>query len=445
MRPGSHLAFVGVFMAWGFILPSWSDVAPDKIENTYAEHTRGVELARAGQYDEGLAVLLPLLQRFPDDYPLQRDVVLISAWKGDCPGALTRFERLRDYPDLEPYLVVAVTDCLLAANRPREARHLVRRARERYPEDASLRNAFFAADFVVRVDQNVDEERPAVEAALGNDTSDQGLAEWIGRIEGSARIAEATRLYARYRFTRSTESQYRSGDLDRVGVGMRFRYNDQLLFDQEFSADVSASGQGGSTTRVVYDPRDTWRFTTAYASFAEAIPLRARAAGIEASQWSADAAYERRDYRWEGFASVNYFDYSDTNQRTNMYANVGYAYEMRARREQRLFFEWSLSHNSLDEAVYFNPSHDNSLGLLHRTDFVYDSRYRRHVDHLWVSINAYSQEGFGTHGRWAVVYEQDYDFDESRAFAVGAGVARNVYDGKYETEGRLYLTYYQRF
>ena len=445
MRPGSHLAFVAVFMAWGFILPSWADVALDKIENTYAEHTRGVELARAGQHDDGLAVLLPLLQRFPDDYPLQRDVILISAWKGDCPGALTRFERLRDYPNLEPYLVVAMTDCLLATNRPQEARRLARRAHERYPEDESLRDAFLKADFVLRVDQNRDEERPAVEAELYNDTSDQGLAEWIGRIEGSARIAESTRLYARYRFTRSTESQYRDGDQDRVGVGLRYRYDEQLLFDQEFSADISASGQGGSTTRVVFEPRDAWRLTAAYASFAEAIPLRARAAGIDARQWSANAAYERRDYRWEGMAGIDYFDYSDTNQRTGIYASAGYAYEMLTRREQRLFLEWSQSRNSLDDAVYFNPSHDNSLGLVHRTDFVYDSRYRRHVDHLWVGANAYTQDGFGTHGRWALRYEQDYDFDESRVFAVGVGVARNVYDGKYETEAHFYLAYQQRF
>ena len=432
-------------MAWGFSLPGWADVVPDRIETTYAEHTRGVNLARSGRHDEALNVLLPLLQRFPDDYPLQRDVVLISAWKGDCSGALTRFERLRHYPDLEPYLIVAVTDCLLDANRPQEARRLARRARERYPEDESLRDAFLKADFVLRVDQNRDEERAAMEMSLHNDTSDQGLAEWIGRLEGSVLITEATRLYARYRFTRSTESQYRDGDLDRVGAGLRYRYDENFLIDQEFSADVFASGQGGSTTRVVFEPRDAWRFTAAYASFAETIPLRARAAGIDARQWSANAAYERRDYRWEGLAGIDYFDFSDSNQRTGIYASAGYAYEMRARREQRLFLEWSLSRNSFDGAVYFNPSRDNSVGLVHRTDFVFDSSYRRHVDHLWVSANAYTQDGFGTLGRWSLRYEQDYDFDESRALAVGAGVARNVYDGKYETEARFYLIYQQRF
>jgi hypothetical protein len=228
-------------------------------------------------------------------------------------------------------------------------------------------------------------------------------------------------------------------------VGLRYRFDERLHLDQEFSADLGEPGQGGATTRVLFEPRDAWRFLAAYASFSETIPLRARAAGIDARQWTAEAAYERRDYRWESLASMNYFDFSDSNQRTAFYVTAGYAYEMRAHREQRLFLEWSQSRNTFDSAVYFNPARDNSLGLTHRTDFVYDSRYRRHVDHLWLSVNAYSQEGFGTHGRWAVRYEQDYEFDESRALAAGAGVARNVYDGKYETEARFYLNYHQRF
>ncbi|MEK7666788.1 MAG: hypothetical protein AAB406_03860 [Pseudomonadota bacterium] len=434
-----------ILVAGILTVPVWAGEATGGIETTYPEHTRGVQLARAGHYEEGLGVLLPLLARFPEDYPLQRDVILITLWKGDCPGALKRFERVRHRPDLEPYLVVPLNDCLLAANRPNEARRLTRLAHERHPDDESLHNAFLKTDLVLRVDRSLDEQSPALDAELRNDSTDQGLTEWIGRVEGSTRISEATRLYTRYRFTRSTQAQYQAGDLDRVGVGLRYRVDEQLHLDQEFSADLYESRKGGSTTRVVYEPRDAWRFMVAYASFAEIIPLRARAAGIEASQTSAEAAYEHRDYRWEGLASIHYFDFTDTNQRTALYVTVGHAYEMRSHREQRLFFEWSQSRNTLDGAVYFNPSYENSLGFMHRTDFVFDSRYWRHVDHLWLSVNAYNQNGFGTHGRWAVRYEQEYDFDEARALAVGAGIARNAYDGKYETEIRVYLNYHLRF
>jgi len=426
---------------WG-VLPAAADVP--RIESTYKDHTRGVELARAGRHEEGLAVLLPLLARFPDDYPLQRDVILITLWKGDCPGALRRFERVRNRNDLEPYLVVPVGDCLLAANRPKEARRLVRRALDRHSGNEALRLALLKIDLVLRVDENLDEDRPAAAAELTFSESDRGLPEWIGSLEGSARVAERTRLYVRYRFTRAVDEDYRDGNLDRVGAGVRYRFDERLLIDQEISADLFESGQPGSTSRLVYEPRDDWRFQLLYASFAEAVPLQARAAGIDARQWGGEAAYEARDYRWGVLASVNYFDFADSNRRAAFYARAGRAWEMRATREQRWYLEGYHSNNTLNEAVYFNPARDYSVGLLHQTDFLYASCFRRHVDHLWLSVSAYAQQDYPTLGRWALRYEQDYDFDEAQALVLGAGVARNVYDGKYETEWRLYLYYRHR-
>ncbi len=419
--------------------------SPPGIESTYREHTRGVQLARAGQHDAALGVLLPLLAQFPDDYPLQRDVILITTWKGDCPDALRRFARARNRPDLEPYLVVAVSDCLLEGNRPKEARWLTRRTLERNPGDESLRHAFLKADLVLRVEHNQDEERPQLDISLHNDASDQGLAEWIGAIEGSMRVATDTRLYARYRLTRTTESQYRRGDLDRAGIGVRYRVDERLLLDQEFSADLEESGQGGSSTRLLYEPRDAWRAALAYHSWSETLPLRARAAGIEARSGSAEVGYESRDYRREWLASFTALDFSDGNRRASFYTTAGYAWEMQARREQRLYLEWYQSSNSLNDAVYFNPGHDYSLGLTHRTDFVYHTRFRRHVDHLTVSAALYAQEGFDTLPRGVLRYEQEYDFDNDHSLTAGAGVARNVYDGKYETEWRVSLYYARRF
>lgn len=419
--------------------------ATNDIRSTYDEHTRGVQLARAGQYDDGLAVLLPLLARFPDDYPLQRDVIVITLWKGDCDDALKRFQRIRHRPDLEPYLVVPVSDCLLAANRPKEARRLVRRARQKYPDNAPLLNAFLKVELVLRIDENIDEERPAAAVELTMDESDQGQREWILYAEGSARVAENTRLYARSRMTRATETGLRSGDLDRAGVGVRYRLDERWLLDQEFSADLRDPGERGTTTQVLFEPRDDWRFSFLHTSFAEAIPVRARAAGIDARQLNADAEYESRDYRWFGLITVNGYDFSDTNRRVAGYVRAGHAYEMRIRREQRLYAEAYRSSNTLDKAVYYNPARDQYLGLLHQTDFIYDSRFKRHVDHLWLGAGMYTQKGFGSHARWSARYEQDYDFDESRALVAGVGMARNVYDGKYETELQLYIYYHQRF
>jgi predicted Zn-dependent protease len=71
------------------------------IETTYAQHTHAVALARAGQYDAGRAILRRLLRDFPHDYPLNRDFILITAWQGDCPEVIRRFDAMRDRPSAE--------------------------------------------------------------------------------------------------------------------------------------------------------------------------------------------------------------------------------------------------------------------------------------------------------------------------------------------------------
>jgi hypothetical protein len=297
----------------------------------------------------------------------------------------------------------------------------------------------------LRLDENVDEDSPAVAFEFEVQRSERNLPEWLAYLEGSARVARQARLYARYRGARTRDDAYRAGDFDRAGIGVRYRIDERLLFDQELSADVDARGHAGATTRLTHEPGDAWRLALAYASFSESVPLRARAAGIDARQWAAEAAYEARDYRWDGLASVNRYDFSDSNGRTAIYARIGYAYEMRASREQRLYLEAYQSNNSLSGTAYFNPARDDSIGLLHKTDFVYESRFRRHVDHVWAGLSAYTQQGYGTRGRWMLGYEQDYDFDEARALAAGVSVARNVYDGAPETDWRLNVQFRQRY
>ena len=415
------------------------------IASTYAEHTRGVGLARAGEYQQGLDVLSPLLLRFPDDYPLQRDFVLITIWKGDCSDALRRFRRIRHHPGLEPYLVIPVSGCLRAANRPLESQVLLQRALAAHPDDKALQDAWLEANVAQRLDQGLVREGWLLRLSLAMDESDQGLREWIGRAEGAVHVAEPTRLYAQYLFTRSSDRQFSSADQDRVGVGVRHDFGLQWQIDQRFSADVGTSGRTGSSTYLRHRPFDDWLLEAGYDSYAEDIPIRARAAGIEARHWTGAAEYNSTDYRWHGRLAANRYDFSDNNQHTDFYTIAGYAYEMLAQREQRIFVEWYQSHNTLDDAPYFNPRRDRSIGLVQRTDFVFRSRYKRHVDHLYLILNSYTQDGYGAHARWGMRYEQEYDFDDNSALQLGAGYNRNVYDGVGESIIRLDISYQQRF
>jgi tetratricopeptide (TPR) repeat protein len=405
-----------------------------------------VKRARSGDYDAGLSVLNELLQSEPDSYPLQRDIILITIWKGDCPAALDLFERVRGKTELEPYFVVPVSDCLLERNRPKEALTLVRSELERHPADPALRHSLLKATVGLKVDENYDDERHAFIFELASDTSDQGLLEWQSRAELSAHVAPRTRLYTRYLATSSDDSQYSSGNLDRAGLGIRHWFNEQWFIDQEISTDVHHSGQNGAATTLVYEPRDTWKYVAAYTNFAEEdLPLRARANGVEASHWQASAEYNSLDYVWYWHGGVNDYDFTDSNRRKSLFTSVGYAYEMLPHREQRVYLEWYQSTNTLDDTAYFNPGHDRNLGVVHRTDFVFDSRYKRHVDSLYLYISDYTQDDFGSHVKWGVKYEQDYDFDDAQSLFWGVAYGHNVYDGAGEMEWRGDLRYVKRF
>lgn len=504
---------VGAVMASSALAVS---AAEPGIESTYADHTRGVELARAGRYDDGLAVLYPLLARFPGNYPLTRDIVLINAWKGDCEAALKYFEHIRGRPTLDdyliqpvadcavkrgrvgdyntatatlaallphakddypmrrdlavithwkgdcpgalrwfesirgdprnpPYLLAPIADCLARADRHIEAAALIDAGLTRYPDDPTLQHERDKAQVALRLDEGLYDDRSSYELGVSSENSDRDLREWRFHAEASTRLAPPLRGYVRYAYARADRAEFDAGELNRVGAGLRWRINPRLLIDEGISSDIHQANREGLHTRVVYQPADPWTTSAGHDTYAEDISVRARAAGIEAERSYVDIEY--RDLRdvWYGYGSVTHYDFTDTNRRDAFYATLGYAYALLPEREHRIYLEWYRSRNTLTNAVYFNPARDESINLIHTTAFVFDTRFKRHVDTLSVSVGRYDQEGFGANTIYGVSYEQDYDFDDDRNLIVGFGVKRNYFDGQREDDALVSVRYVRRF
>ena len=162
--------------------------------------------------------------------------------------------------------------------------------------------------------------------------------------------------------------------------------------------------------------------------------MRAKSELIEAKRSIVFVNYHSADYRWSWDASGSRYDFSDTNRRNALFTSLGYAYALQPRREQRVFIEYYESDNSLANTIYYNPERDRSLSVVHKTDFIFDSRFRRHVDHFYLSLGQYDERGFPGRGTWGVRYEQSYDFTNRLALLIGAGYGRHVYDGASEYE-----------
>lgn len=405
-----------------------------------AQHQRAIDLSHNDENRAALAILGPLLVKHPDNYAVRRDFVVISAWDGDCDNSLRAYEPIRQHPDQYPekeaYLVTAVAECMAAMRRGDEALALLKEGAKRHPGDQDIQQSRKTL-----LDDIALQRKSELQISAGSLKSDADNRENFFSVRYSQQLANATRGFVRYFTTRAQDPVFETGDLNRLGVGIMHWLNPKWYVEQEFSKEIKHGGDFGSTTTLIHYPRSLWELRAQYASFAEDIPLRAKAIGVDSDRLTLAADYHSRDYIWEWSGAFSTYDFSDDNKRDSVYTALGYGYLMKDKLEQRIIGSLFTSNNSLDNTVYFNPEHDISLTITHRTSLVLDSQFDRHVDHLSVSAGRYNQKGYSAKLTYGIAYEQDYDFSPLHSLHWGAEYASNVYDGNREAELSFIITY----
>lgn len=405
-------------------------------------HDKGVKTAREGNHREGLSILQSILDKNPDNYAVRRDFIIIATWAGDCDLALEHYQIIKDAPKQEAYLLVPVSDCLNARDRSAEAIDLLEKGASQWPDDEELKEKL--AELKAERDYAT---APAVSVTLSSDSSDQGNLEWLLETRYSQQVLKDTRAYVRALAVRADDPEFATGDLNRLGVGAIHHLNFQWTFDVELSTDVKQSGEEGITAAALYQPYYLWQLGLQHATFAEDVPLRAKAVGITSDRTSAFVDFRTDDFRWTWSAGVNQYDFSDNNSRKNFYTAGSYAYHLKPKLEHRLILDLYRSQNSLPatEAVYYNPSRDSTINLTHKTSLVYDSRFERHVDHFLVFVGDYWQQTYGSNVVYGVGVQQEYNFTDYDYFTWGAGVESRIYDGDREQQINGYVSYEHKF
>ncbi len=405
-----------------------------------SEHQRAVEIAHNDDHDTALAILGKLLASHPDNYPVRRDYVIIASWKGDCDDALEKYQPIKDRPNKEDYLIGPVAECLASTRQNDEALALLRQGSKNYPDNKDIKSIYKSLLNDIALDR-----KPELNIRTGTGQSDAGNQDYFFEIKYSRQFAAAARWFARYFTTFADDPEFDTGDLNRVGAGIMYWFNPKWYLEQEFSYDVKDGSHGGSTTTLVFHPTSLWEVTGQYASYTEDVPLRAKAIGIDSDRLGLSAYYHSLDYRWEWFGAVATYDFSDGNNRDSYYTELGYAYEMKSEREQRVILEVSGSRNTLENTVYFNPIRDTTVAIKHRTSFVFDSKYDRHVDHLSVFLGQYDQQGYSAKATYGASYEQQYDFSRIHSLSWWLEVASRIFDGERETVGSFLINYNRKF
>jgi len=405
------------------------------------QHRRAVDFAHKDQHDKSLSMLRKLLKTHPTYYPVLRDYVIISTWNNDCDDALKYYKKIAKYPDQESYLIIPVSECMVEAGQLEEAKKLLQRGYLKYPNDKDLKEA------LNEVQDAIDEYHQGIlNVDLVNDNPDGSNIEWRFQTKYTQSFTKAFALYGRYFYAHSSDEEFPTEDMDRLGIGAVFGLHRRLTLDQEFSTDIKDSDKYGSTTKLNYDPHELWDMNFVYSTYWEDLSLRAVEQGVKAKGWNYNVYFHTGDYRWEWFAAVGDYQYTDGNDRASIYTEGGYAFELTPKREQRVILELNVGKNSvIPTAAYFNPERSSTIALAYKLDMVLDTKYRRHVDTLYVNAGVYSQKDYDSKMISSIFYQQDYDLNKTTFFNWGLGVGSKVYDGERETNLLAKLNFEKRF
>ncbi len=426
----SQVATIGFLVSLFAGTPGIAQVAFD--ESTDALHERAVDLARKENYSEALSILDSILVRDPKNYPVQRDYVIISTWMGRCDIALERYEKIKAHPSKETYLITPVAQCLADEGKTEAALDLLTEANRRSGDEES-QDALRQIKHRFALDR-----RPVVDAAISRSKSDAGATDWHLSARLKRKINDRAAWYLRFLHVRADDPKFETGDFHRLGAGIIYGVNRNVTLIQDIAAEMDNGASFGSTTTVVLTPSVSLQGQLEFASFAEDVPLRARAQeqGIHARRFTASANYHTLDYRWDAAGGAAYYDFSDGNKRRVLNGSLGYAFELAPRREQRIIGGVYHTGNTLssDNTVYYNPTRDLSTTLTYKLDLVYDSKFPRHVDHIYAHMGSYAQVSHSPFPTYGLRYEQDYDFNEATSLTWGAALRQSVYDGNREVE-----------
>lgn len=418
-----------------FPLNSTAQTSPSVTPEFEEQHSRAIDLAHNDEHDKSLAILRQLLKSNPDYYPVLRDYVVVSSWNDMCDESLKYYKKIAKYPDQESYLIIPVSECMVSAGKLQQAKIILTNGLKKSPDDKDLKEA------LSEVQDEIDEQsRGNLNVNLENNNTNGPNNEWRFQTRYVQPLTEGFSVYGKYFFATSKDNVIETDDMNRIGIGAVIDLYRNLKLDQEFSTDLRESDEYGSRTNLIFAPDPLWYMNLEYTSYWEDISLRANAQGIKAKGWNYNADFHTDDYRWDWLVSVNDHRFTDANHRSSFYTQGGYAFELTPKREQRVVLELDLTRNSIiPTAAYFNPERASTIALAYKLDMVLDTRFRRHVDTLSITVGNSDQKNFGSDFIGGIFYQQDYDFNKTTSLSFGLGVSSKVYDGNREEnfDGRL--------
>jgi len=203
----------------------------------------------------------------------------------------------------------------------------------------------------------------------------------------------------------------------------------------EINGNRTEGGDVGFASRLDYRINDKWAVGGALEIDSYATQLRADRADIKSNLLTTDLSYVRNEL-YSASVGIGAQDYDDGNLRLALFGDSrlrlynGFRYKLDG------LANFALNSNSDgDETVYYAPkqSVEANLGVenIWRQYRFYDAALNHRVAAL---AGIYDQDGYGSDVIWTLLYEIEWNINESVDVAAGASQARRVYDGSPEDQ-----------
>lgn len=228
-------------------------------------------------------------------------------------------------------------------------------------------------------------------------------------------------------------------------LGVERRTRDMTLEAEVSNHSYGYGNKTGARIALARDIDDHWQYGGSLDYLTAATPLRALKNDISANGGSAFLRWRANESReWKLSLSPSHF--SDGNNRFEALLTGREGVYRSPEVQVDLGLEVGTSHNTRDDAPYFNPKSDFSVLPTVNVNHVLYHRYETSWSQQFqFGVGTYSQRDYSTGGVGLVSYGQRYSWND--VFDIGAvlSVINRPYDGERETDLRLAVDLTYRF
>ncbi|TAN27293.1 MAG: poly-beta-1,6 N-acetyl-D-glucosamine export porin PgaA [Castellaniella sp.] len=215
-------------------------------------------------------------------------------------------------------------------------------------------------------------------------------------------------------------------------------------------AEVSGNRYGygtktGAAASVFVDLNDHWQVGAGAALLSRDTPLRALKHNITANSLNASLRW-RGDDRREWVLTITPSFFSDGNNRLEASLSGRQRLYTAPKVKVDALLNLSGSHNTADDAPYFNPKSDLTvLPALQITHTLYQRYENRWEQQFLLGVGTYSQRNFGTGGIVTVGYGQRYRYNDVLDVGFMITGTSRPYDGQRERDYNFLVNMTYRF